>query len=319
MRVNRRFLYFGLFLVAIGGVLVAADLGTDTATLTDAVRLWPLALIAAGLGLVLRGTRVGLAGGMVAAALPGIVFGAALAIPARFAGDCGAHGTPATAATQQGTFAGPARVAMTTACGTFTVKTAAGSGWLLTAANTVGRTPTVSSTPTSLSVSGARGEWWRMLDAGRDAWDLTLPTAELDSVSLTVNAGHGEIALAGAHIARLTVVGNASRVHVDAADAAVADLSAVVRVGELAIDLPAATDLSAAFHVDAGDIKLCAPPSMGLHVTATGSAGRLTVGGAHEDVRDWRSDNYTSAAHHADVRVGVSLGSVEVNPIGGCK
>ena len=37
MRVNRRFLYWGVFLVAIGGVLVAADLSAaDSATIADA-------------------------------------------------------------------------------------------------------------------------------------------------------------------------------------------------------------------------------------------------------------------------------------------
>ena len=45
IRVNRRFLYWGVVLSAIGGVLVAADLGAvDTPTLTDALRLWPLAV-----------------------------------------------------------------------------------------------------------------------------------------------------------------------------------------------------------------------------------------------------------------------------------
>ena len=44
MRVKRPFLYPGIFLVALGGVFVAADAGAvDTAFLADVVRLWPLA------------------------------------------------------------------------------------------------------------------------------------------------------------------------------------------------------------------------------------------------------------------------------------
>lgn len=55
MRVNRRFLYWGILLVALGGVLVAADLGAvDTPALTDALRLWPLAII----GLLARPARM---------------------------------------------------------------------------------------------------------------------------------------------------------------------------------------------------------------------------------------------------------------------
>ena len=71
MQVNRRFLFWGILLVALGGVLVAADLGAiDTPALTDALRLWPLAIVAIGLSLVLRKTRWSLAGLILAAALP---------------------------------------------------------------------------------------------------------------------------------------------------------------------------------------------------------------------------------------------------------
>ena len=81
MRVNRGLLYTGIFLVAIGAVLVAADVGAiDTARLTDALRLWPLAVIAIGASLVLRRSRFSLQGGMLAAALPGLILGGAIAV-----------------------------------------------------------------------------------------------------------------------------------------------------------------------------------------------------------------------------------------------
>ena len=90
MRVDRRFLYIGLFLMVIGTVLVAADLGrVDTAVLSDIARLWPLALIALGAGIVLRRSQFSLPGGMFAAAIPGLVLGGALAMAPNVAGDCG--------------------------------------------------------------------------------------------------------------------------------------------------------------------------------------------------------------------------------------
>jgi hypothetical protein len=111
MRVNRRFLYWGILLVAIGGVLVAADMrAIDTATLTDALRLWPLAFVAIGLSLVLRKTEFSLPALVFAAAIPGLVVGGALAVGPRFAGDCGARGEPVSAAPARGTFEGPATV-----------------------------------------------------------------------------------------------------------------------------------------------------------------------------------------------------------------
>ena len=89
MRVNRGLLYTGVFLVAIGSVLVAADLGAiDAARLTDALRLWPLAVIAIGASLVLRRSRFSLQGGMLAAALPGLLLGGAIAIAPTYVPDC---------------------------------------------------------------------------------------------------------------------------------------------------------------------------------------------------------------------------------------
>jgi hypothetical protein len=89
MRIDRGLLYTGVFLVAIGAVVVAADVGAiDTAGLTDALRLWPLAVIAIGASLVLRRSRFSLQGGMLAATLPGLVLGSALAVAPTYMPDC---------------------------------------------------------------------------------------------------------------------------------------------------------------------------------------------------------------------------------------
>ena len=90
MRVNRRFLFWGVLLVAIGGVLVAADLGAiDTSILADVIRLWPLAIIAIGVSVILRRTTFSLPAILAAALIPGLVVGAAFAVAPRFAGACG--------------------------------------------------------------------------------------------------------------------------------------------------------------------------------------------------------------------------------------
>lgn len=86
MRLNRTLLYTGVFLAAIGVALLAADL-TPVATdsLIGALRLWPLALIAVGVGIALRRTRLSVASGMLAAAVPGLVLGVAMAATPRVA------------------------------------------------------------------------------------------------------------------------------------------------------------------------------------------------------------------------------------------
>ena len=320
MRVNRRFLYWGIFFVAIGGILVASDLrAVDTPTLTDVLRLWPLALVAIGLSIVLRRTRLSLPGLMLAAAVPGLVVGGALAVAPRFIGDCGARGEPASVASTEGTFDGPATVTVRSGCGSLNVKTSPGNGWQFDAGNTAGRTPKIDSSPQSLSIDANGDNGPDFLDAGRDAWYLVLPTSDIDSVSLVVNAGRGQVALPGARINRLALTANAAEMLVDASAASVANLSAVINAGSLSIHLPADSDVVGSLRVGAGQLQICSPPGLGLRVTSRGTAEMVRVDGLQQHASEWQSPDYASATHRADLSVNVNFGVVEINPIGGCK
>jgi hypothetical protein len=319
MRVNRRFLYWGMFLVAIGGVLVAADLGAvDTPTLTDALRLWPLAIVAIGLSLVLRRTQLSLPGLLLAAALPGLVLGSAFAVAPRFVGDCGGRGDPASAATSRGTFVGPGMVSVRSGCGSLNVTTAQGSGWQLDAGNTARRAPAVQSTSQSLSIDGTSHEG-NFFDGGRDDWNLTLPTSDLEALSLVVSAGQAHVDLPGAHINGLALTVNAAHVAVDASAASISDVSAAVNVGSLFIDLPAASDLVGSLRLGAGELRICAPPGLGLRITSSGTAEQVRVNNRQQHGSVWQSPDYTSATHRADLRISANFGAVEINPTGGCK
>jgi hypothetical protein len=319
MRVNRRFLYWGIFLVAVGGVLVAADLrAVDMATLTDALRLWPLAVIALGLSLVLRKTRLSLPGLLLAAALPGLVLGSAFAVAPRFVGDCGARNAPGIVATTQGVFDGPATVSVRSGCGSLNLTTAPGNGWQLDAGNTSGRTPRVDSSARSLSIDETSDEG-SFLDAGRDAWDLTLPTSDLDSLSLVVFAGHARVDLPGARINRLALTVNAAQMVVDASAGSVAEVSAVINVGSLSVQLPSDSDLVGSWRVGGGELRICKPPGVGLRLTTTGMPRTVSVGGLQQAASEWQSPDYASAPRHADLSVHVTFGYITIDPIGGCK
>src|SRR5690349_13691124 len=90
MAVDRRLLYAGLFLAAIGGVAVAADLaGVERGIVLRALQLWPLALIALGAGIVLRRTRLSLPAGVLAAVAPGLLIGGGFAVGPPAAAECG--------------------------------------------------------------------------------------------------------------------------------------------------------------------------------------------------------------------------------------
>jgi hypothetical protein len=90
MRINRTLVYAGVFLVAIGLAIFAVDqrpFATDT--VLSVLRLWPLALIAIGAGIALRRTQLGLASGLIAAAVPGLLLGVTMAATPPVAIDSG--------------------------------------------------------------------------------------------------------------------------------------------------------------------------------------------------------------------------------------
>ena len=90
MRLNRTLLYLGVFIVAAGIALLIADVGRlDSAALIEFLGLWPLAVIAAGVGLFARRTPFSLVGGLLAVALPGLLLGGILALGPRLAVDRG--------------------------------------------------------------------------------------------------------------------------------------------------------------------------------------------------------------------------------------
>jgi len=322
MQVNRKFLYWGTFLVAVGGVLVATNLGElDTATLTDGLRLWPLAVVLIGLALVLRrNPQLSLSTGLLAAAVPGLVLGGAFAVAPRYTGDCGARTEPAVTERQEGTFDRPASVSVFGGCGSITINTAPGNAWHLDAGNTADRTATVRSSPMSLSVQATdREDGLTFLNAGRDVWVLTLPTTEIEELAVGEDAGVGTVSLPGARIGQLRLTANLSQISVDATGASLANLYGSVNLGILSIRLPAGTNLVGSLRADAGALQVCTPPGLGLRATFSGSPREVRIADLEQKGSVYENAEYASAAHHADLDIHVALGAVEINPIGGCK
>jgi hypothetical protein len=320
LAINRRFLYAGLFLVALGGVLVAVDLtALDTAVLAKALRLWPLALVAIGAGIVLRRSRYALAAGIVAAMIPGLVLGGGLAVAPRHGFDCGAGDETPETTTQSGTFATAGSVFVETSCGSISIGTQPGNGWQLTSSSPVGRAPDVELDGERLSIGSTGGEGWDWLDNGRDTWNLTLPTSALEHVAVEVNAGRATVALPDANIGTLALTGNGAEIVVDATSASLVELDGSIDFGQLSIKLPQHGTYSGAIRIDAGELRLCVPFGLGVHVDFAGSAREVRVNGLRTDARVWENEGYASATNRADLSVKVNFGSIAINPIGGCK
>ncbi len=126
MAVRRRPLYWGIFFVTAGAVMLLGQGSTlDHDAVRQALALWPVAVIAIGIALLLRGTHLGLPGGMVAAAMPGLLLGGIAVAGPDLSVDCGL-GAPVNPQARQGMFAGPASVSLNLACGDLTVTAAPG-------------------------------------------------------------------------------------------------------------------------------------------------------------------------------------------------
>ena len=322
MSINRKFLYAGLFLAAIGVVLVAADVTSpDRSVLLDVLRLWPLALVAIGAALVLRRTRAGLTAGVLAALIPGLLLGSAFAAGPRFGAECVARDDGSGETTTEGaTFVTAATVFLNTSCGRLNITTAPGSRWTLTARNTAGWVPVVSNESNGVSIESSQRYRDRFFGgSGFDAWDVTLPTSTLRVLSITANANAADVNLKDARIEAMGLTVNASSMTIDATEAAIAELNGVLNFGALSVILPASSNLTGSFAVSAGGLRVCAPPGLGLRVTARGVAGAIEVAGEHMSGSTWENPEYASAAHRADLEIRSNFSGVEINPIGGCR
>jgi hypothetical protein len=248
-----------------------------------------------------------------------LLLGGAFAVVPHFSVDCGGRGEPAIISTHNGTFDGPATVSVNSACGTLVVNTATGNGWTFAGGNTAEQPPIINATGRTLSIDSGATEGWHFFQAGRDKWNLTLPTTRIDDLSLVVNAGRGQIDLAGAQLGRLDLTANAAETIVDLSSASLTGVSGAVNAGLLSLHLPSGSDVSGSLRVNAGELQVCTPPGVGLRVNHGGVLSGVKVNGLQATGNDWQSPDYASATHRADLNVTVNVGAVEINPIGGCK
>lgn len=318
MNINRKFLYLGVFLLSAGGVLLLAQAGVITnEAIAEALRLWPLAVIAIGAAILLRATRFATAGIVVAAILPGLLAGGLAAATPRFDMSC-TDIVPVSATTREGTLAGDASVELRLGCGDLTVTTASGNGWQLHSGG--GMQPIVEASGDRLRVvSPSRS---LLASTRRDAgdWRIALPTSSRLDLVAGVSAGDGRLDLSGARLGTVALDVNAGDLRADLRTATLDYLSVVVNAARGHVVLPAGQDTVADIVVNAGDVDLCVPDGLGIEIRQPHSAlSTVSYAGLVRSGDAWRSPDYATATHHADVSITTNVGSVDINPEGGCK
>jgi hypothetical protein len=326
MRIDTRFLNWGVFFIIAGAIPLAVNQGAiDASTVAGWWRLWPLIIIGWGVGLLLRRTSLDFLGGLLIAAVFGVmvggIFGAGTSL---HLGDiaCG-DGTKGGTAfpARNGSFASGGRVDLEFRCGQLDVATGTGTGWSVSGTSHDGAAPTVDASGDRLSVRARdRGvSFFPFGDTG-ESWQVTVPpsTSEL---SVTMNAGAGHLVLAGSSTTDLSSTVNAGDLKIDLSGTPLRSISMTVNAGAGTIDLPAA-DVNGSFTVNAGSIAFCVPQGVGLRLT---TGDNITGGnnfadrGLTKSGNTWQSADWATAANRISLSTTANLGSMTLDPEEGCK
>lgn len=323
MHLDRRLLGWGLFFILLGAIPLATRAGLlDEELVGQWPLLWPILLIGWGLGLLLRGTPLALVGGAVTAITFGIMGGGALAsgfggVP--FASGCSSDAPVTAFPARTGTLASAARVEMELNCGSLTVTTADGDGWAVAGADHDGQGPSIDTGTDRLSIESGNGRAFGA--GGRSDWQVTIPRAPVIALGVTLNAGEGNLDLAGAAVSTVSMTLNAGAMTLDLdGTTQVGDVNGTVNAGSAAIALPAG-DRSVNLSLNAGSLTVCVPPGSPIRVQWSGALGSNNFDGAgltKVDDRTWTSPGFAATVPHVELQVSANAGSFELQFGGSC-
>jgi len=316
MRIRRGLLFWGLFLIPLGGLplLVRAGL-VDPSTFTDIWRWWPLILIVLGITVLLGRRRAGLIGVVLAALTAGTLAGGAIASGDRIIGsvtDCANPGAATEDVDHAGTFTDGATVSIDLDCGSVDLIAEPGVDWSVNA-RYGGQPPTVDSSDGSLAVRAPEGP-----GRHRQDWQIRLPSDPVRALDVALNAGSGTIELDGMRLARLDVTANAADLRIDAIGATIDRVDVDLNAGRARLTFGAggaAGDIVA----NAGAIELCVPIDAELRLRVR---DQLTFGQNLADRGLTRNgETWTRAGSGAliDLDIEGNAASLTLDPDGGCR
>ncbi len=331
MSVDRRLLNWGVFLVLLGAVPLAAAQGWVPRDLVvRAWELWPFLLVGAGIGLILGATPLRALGGIVVSATFGVMLGALIAVG--FSGfsvggiACGGAAADAPRVLQEsGSFdGGTGRVTLAANCASLEVATGAGSAWSIDVHGTDNARPRVDRPDDRLTVRSSNSNVVFPFGNQRASWRAELGTdTRFETLVMELNAGDASVNLAGATVSQLTFNGNAvGDTRLDLSSATVERLDVAVNAADVAILLPAGTDLRGEVQGNAASVDLCAPAGVGLRLVVDDNITARHNYGAEGLVRSgpaWETPGYASAATRIELRTIGSAVSYTLNPEDGCQ
>jgi hypothetical protein len=317
MRIDRRLVGIGVFLITVGAVMIAVRQGvlSDDAA-ARAWDLWPLILVGAGLSIVLAGRPGAVTGTLVLALTLGAMLGG-VAATGSFprAGLCGGSpGQGQSFPVSGGDLGSSGRVTVSQDCGDLTLGTVAGSTWSLSGESRDGRPPQVESGIGRLRITGPDGGPFDL--GGTVAWNVVLPRDPAIDLGIEVNGGQSRVTLAGAHVAALHVEANAGSIDLDLRDiATLGDGTLDINFGSATLRLPNQSATST-LSVNAGSAALCLQPGAGLRVSLKGAVASNDLGshGMIQSGDTWETPGYAGAPVQIEIRADVNAGSLVLDP-----
>lgn len=325
VRIHRSFLGWGIFFILVGAVPLALRAGWLTAEqVASAWTLWPLILVAIGLGLVLRRTPLEGLGGLLVAGVLGAMVGGffAAGIGAFSVGGCGGSSDLRSFPVATGSLESPTQVSIDVECGTLAITPQDGTGYRVEGEDATGIGPDVTVGDGEMTVEARdRQRGLFGLLGEREDWRVALPREVDLDVDVVVNAGSSTIDLTGNRIGSASVQLNAGRAIVDlSATRSIGDFSFQVNAGSVEVSLPS-TSSSGSIEVNAGSVKFCTAPGVAIRIeTGGGVAASYDFDGrglVHSG-STWQSPDYATAPVRVDLEVQGNAGAFTLDPAEGC-
>jgi hypothetical protein len=319
VRIHRGFLGWGVFFIVFGLVPLAVRLGwVSGANLSSAWQLWPLFLVGAGVGLVLRKTPFEPVGGLIVAATGGLMLGSVLAVGPSIGVACAPASSQATVASESGTLGPGAAIALQATCARATASAGPGETWTVAWGPAGDDRPAIDASTSRLSVTGPSGPGKIVIPGAGAAWDVTVPAAVTRRLTAEVDAGSVDMPLDGLTLDAATVRVNAGGMRADFGGSSVARLDGEVNLGTLRVGLPAGGGTDGRLSANLATVVLCAPEGLPLRVYTSGGLASFDLPGMTKSGEMYQTAGFP-ASGGATLRVEANLGSVRLEWGGTCR
>lgn len=315
---HRKTLYLGVFLVALGGLLLIARNGSiPPETIYAALALWPAAFIAAGAALLLRGTRLSLPAGVTAALIPGLLLGGLITVAPDLDVRCGTTQTAGATRTLDGRLSDGSTVDLRLSCGHLDIGTASGDAWRFATRAAAGD-PVVDARGDALVVRSAARTGGPGMSWIAETWQMTLPTDVRHDLRVEIDAGDADIRLDGARLGDARFGVDAGALDLDLSGATLERLVLDANAATVKLVLPSGGDFTAELSIDAGELNVCIPADLEVRITADAELVDLEIQGLIRVGDAWETAGYATSVDQVDVTLDANVGSVHIQLEGVC-